>query len=100
MRRTIPLLIAFLVIAAGVGLLLKPTVQAGKDPVPLTLLGDGVADNTEVIRQLIQHDGPVIFPRGVFRISEPIVIDLAKSGPIAISAAGNATLLMDGPGPA
>ncbi|HEX3150446.1 MAG TPA: right-handed parallel beta-helix repeat-containing protein [Gemmataceae bacterium] len=100
MRRTTIIAITFLFLAVGLGSLLKPTAQAGKDSIPLSLVGDGVSDNTETIRQLIQRDGTVIFPRGVFRITKPIVVDLAKNGPAALSAAGNATLLMDGPGPA
>lgn len=90
----------FLVIAAAIGFVVKPDAQAGKDPAPLALVGDGVADDTEAIRQLMQRDGTVTFPRGVFRITESIVVDLAKTGPIAFGAAGNATLMMDGPGPA
>ena len=67
MRRTMTIVIAILCLVAGLGLLLKPAAQAGKDAPPLTLTGDGVTDNTEAIRQLLQRDGTITFPRGVFR---------------------------------
>jgi hypothetical protein len=71
--------------------------QGHAHPIPL---GDGKTDNTQAIRDLIRKDGTVVFPRGVFRITETIVIDLDSTGPVAIVANSNATLRMDGPGPA
>ncbi len=84
----------------AVWLLLRPSANAGKnDPDPV-LVGDGKTDNTAAIRQLLRRDSTVVIPRGVYRITEPIVVDLDAIGPVAIVANGNATLLMDGPGPA
>jgi hypothetical protein len=100
MRRLVPALIALPVLAAGSWLFLRPAARADKDPSPPALVGDGTTDNTEAIRQLLRRDGTVAFPRGVYRITAPLVIELTGGGPAAITAAGNATLVMDGPGPA
>lgn len=100
MRSRTPLLIVPPLIALGIWLATRPTATAQKDSTPATLVGDGKADNTATIRELLRRDGTVAFPRGVFRITEPIVIDLHSTGPVALSSAGNATLVMDGPGPA
>lgn len=79
---------------------LRPVPTTGKDAPSPALVGDGTTDNTEAIRQLLQKDGTLTFPRGVFRITETIVVDHDKVGPVAFVAAGNASLRMDGPGPA
>jgi Periplasmic copper-binding protein (NosD) len=100
MRRYLLLLITFPLLAAIVWLALRSAANAGKDSAPPALVGDGRTDNTEAIRQLLREDGTVVFPRGAYRITEPIVIELDKAGPTAIVAHGNATLVMDGPGPA
>ena len=99
MSRRISLLVIPPLLALALWLATRLSATAEKDS-PLTLVGDGKTDNTEAIRELIRRDRTVTFPRGVFRITEPIVIDLHSTGPVALSAAGNATLLMDGPGPA
>ena len=46
---------------------------------------DGSADDTEAIQRAVNAGGDVQFPRGVYRITRPIVIDLDKTGPISIS---------------
>ncbi|RYD85183.1 MAG: hypothetical protein EOP84_03315 [Verrucomicrobiaceae bacterium] len=65
-------------------------------------VGDGQTDDTDAIRHCIaQGDGRVVFPRGNYRITAPLVIDLSKQGRIAFSGDGGvATLVMDAPGPA
>jgi hypothetical protein len=100
MRRLLPLLIGCPILTAALWLALRPATNAAKDAPPAGLVGDGKTDNTAAIRQLLRTDGTVVFPRGTFRITEPIVIDLDATGPAAIVANGNATLVMDGPGPA
>jgi hypothetical protein len=63
--------------------------------------GDGVADDTQAIQETVnQHLGAVTFPRGTYRITKPIVIDLAKTGFIGIRGDGNARVVMAGEGPA
>src|SRR5215212_885010 len=98
MRRLVPLLVAIPVLIAGLTVALRPAANAQKEASPLALVGDGTTDNTTAIRAMLRRDGTVHFPRGTFRITEPIVIELANNGPAAITSDGNATLLMDGPG--
>jgi len=65
-------------------------------------VGDGQADDTQAIQHAIADgDGSVEFPRGDYRITSTLTIDLAKVGRTAISGAGGtAKLIMNGPGPA
>ena len=44
--------------------------------------------------------GEIRFPRGTYRISRPVVIDLDRAGHTSIVADGTASLRMAGPGPA
>jgi hypothetical protein len=99
MQRFLLSLLVLSAVALAGWLLVRPAITVGKDDAP-ALVGDGKTDNTAAIRQLLRKDGTVVFPRGVFRITEPIVIDLDAVGPTAIVAHGNATLRMDGAGPA
>ncbi|MBC8357142.1 MAG: right-handed parallel beta-helix repeat-containing protein [Planctomycetes bacterium] len=64
--------------------------------------GDGVTDDTEAIQHAIRDgDGVLHFPPGSYRITQPIEIDLAQSGPLGIDGtSGTARVLMTGPGPA
>jgi hypothetical protein len=87
-------------VVSGLVLVIRPISGSVNDPTPSDLVGDGKADNTAAIRERLRKDGTLTLPRGVYRITEPIVIDLKATGPVAIAAEGNATLLMDGPGPA
>lgn len=64
-------------------------------------VGDGVADDTAAIQKAVdQGAGDICFPRGVYRISRTILIDLDKVGPTSLVGSGTARLLMAGPGPA
>ena len=64
-------------------------------------VGDGKADDTEAIRKMVEAKvGAIRFPRGRFRITEPIVIDLDRVGPASVVGDGPATIIMAGPGPA
>jgi len=65
-------------------------------------VGDGKMDDTEAIQHAINDgDGVVQFPRGEYRISRTLVVDLAKCGRTALSGMGGvAKLIMYGPGPA
>ena len=64
--------------------------------------GDGTTDDTEAIRHAVQEgDGVLHFPPGHYRVSRPIEISLAESGPLGIDGtSGTARVLMAGPGPA
>jgi parallel beta-helix repeat protein len=65
--------------------------------------GDGKTDDTDAIRSAVRsaEDGMLMFPRGRYRITSPILIDLAKLGPLGISGSGgSATIVQEGAGPA
>ena len=65
-------------------------------------VGDGMTDDTNALQHAIQDgNGVVEFPRGDYRITRSLVLDLTKTGRLAIQGAGGtAKLLMHGPGPA
>jgi len=64
--------------------------------------GDGKADDTAALEHIIeQGDGRIRLPRGSYRISRTIEIDVNKQGPISIEGSGGtARIVMTGPGPA
>jgi len=65
------------------------------------LVGDGVADDTAAIQRLIDAGtGTVQLPRGVYRVTKPLVVDLDTVGFTSFEGHGTARLVMDGPGPA
>src|ERR1700677_1156611 len=65
-------------------------------------VGDGQTDDTKAIRHAVdQGGGRLVFPRGTYRLTAPLEIDLDRFGPIALEGDGcTASLRMDGPGPA
>ncbi|MCA8997245.1 MAG: right-handed parallel beta-helix repeat-containing protein [Planctomycetaceae bacterium] len=65
-------------------------------------MGDGQADDWEAIQHAIDNgDGLVELPRGEYRISQPLLVDLDRVSRTAIvGAGGTAKLIMAGPGPA
>lgn len=63
-------------------------------------VGDGVADDTPSIEAaLAAGSGLLYFPRGTYRITRTLLIDLRRTGRLALRGAG-ATILHAGPGPA
>lgn len=70
--------------------------------VPVTeLTGDGAHDVTAELQAIVDRgDGAIRLKRGVYKLSKPVVIDLAKSGFTSIGGDGVVTLLMAGSGPA
>lgn len=63
--------------------------------------GDGQADDTVALQKAIDAGtGDVWFPRGVYRILKPLVVDLDKVGFAALAGDGTARIVMAGPGPA
>lgn len=82
-------------------LLVLLLIQPAAWPQPLRELGaagDGKADDTAALQKAIDAGGGVRLPRGIYRITRPLVVDLDRVGPAAISGDGTATLLMAGPG--
>ncbi len=65
-------------------------------------VGDGETDDTGAIQRAVDAGaGILVFGRGAYRITEPIVISLERHGYMSVSGASGATqLIMDGPGPA
>ena len=64
-------------------------------------VGDGAADDTAAIQAAVNAPtGRVVLPRGTYRITKPIVIDLDRVGWTSLSGGGVARILMAGPGPA
>ena len=64
-------------------------------------VGDGKADDTKAIRSAIDSGtGVVYLPKGVFRITETIEVDLDKTGFISVKGESVAQVIMAGPGPA
>ncbi len=66
-------------------------------------VGDGEADDTESIERAIAEntDGQIEFPRGDFRITRTIEIDLEKYNRTSLSGRGGVgRVVMAGPGPA
>ena len=64
-------------------------------------IGDGKADDTAAIQRAVDSRiGDIRLPRGVYRISKPIVIELDKVGFTSVIGSGTARIVMAGPGPA
>ena len=79
----------------------QPNAQVSAAQARGQLVGDGVADDTAALEQLLRaSSGNVELPAGLYRISRTIEIRLAEHGPLSISGAGTARIVMAGPGPA
>ena len=64
-------------------------------------MGDGRADDTAAIQKAVDSGtGDIVFPRGNYRITNSITIDLDKSGFTGLAADGAAKIIMAGSGPA
>ncbi len=64
-------------------------------------VGDGVADDTAAIQKAVDSKtGHIMFSKGKYRITKPVVVDLDKLGYTSIAGHGTAQVVMAGPGPA
>ena len=64
-------------------------------------IGDGEADDTKAFQRAVDSGrGDVHVPRGIYRLTKTIVVDLDRIGPVSIVGTGTAKLVMAGPGPA
>jgi hypothetical protein len=64
-------------------------------------VGDGQADDTDAIQQAVDAGiGCVRLPKGSYRLTRSIVIDLDRVGYTSFEGGGVARLVMAGPGPA
>ena len=63
--------------------------------------GDGKTDDTAAIQKAVATTGNrLFFPKGHYKISKTILIDLAKKGYASIRGNGDAQVIMAGAGPA
>jgi hypothetical protein len=78
-----------------------PSTPAESRPSALAAVADGKADATAAIQQLVDSGiGHIRLPKGTYRITKPIVVDLRKRGYTSITGDGVARIDMAGPGPA
>ncbi|MCB1211767.1 MAG: right-handed parallel beta-helix repeat-containing protein [Verrucomicrobiales bacterium] len=62
--------------------------------------GDGTTDDTAAIQQAIDAGGSIVLPKGTYRLTQTITVDLQKTGFAALTADGTARIVMEGAGPA
>ncbi len=74
-------------------------IRAPADVRAAGAVGDGQADDTAAIQRAI-NAGVGRFPRGTYKLTRSIVIDLDKVGPVSLSGDGTARIVMAGAGPA
>ncbi|MHC4584748.1 MAG: glycosyl hydrolase family 28-related protein [Planctomycetota bacterium] len=64
-------------------------------------VGDGEADDTKAFQRSVDSGrGDVYVPKGTYRLTKTIVVDLDRIGPVSIVGSGTAKLVMTGQGPA
>jgi hypothetical protein len=95
------------VVALAVGFIVYVSLANSPPPASepkLTKLfakGDGVADDTEAIQAAVNAGkGVVHFPPGKYRITKTIIVDMSRTGFIALRGDGVARIIMAGAGPA
>src|SRR5262245_59392997 len=96
------ILLCVLAAAAFVGVAWRQ-VEAQPRPATKTLadfgvVGNGEADDSEALQEAVDALGSIRLPRGVYRLTKPVTFTLTGAG--GITGDGDATLKMDGPGPA
>ena len=65
------------------------------------VVGDGQADDTEAIQKAVDSgDGSLVFPKGTYRLSKTVTVDLDKVGFTSLSSDGTARIVMAGAGAA
>jgi hypothetical protein len=99
------IMLALVILAAGWHLAATqpaaPSPAAAGDVRAYGAIGDGKADDAAALQKAVDAgEGSVRFPRGVYRLTRTIVIDLDKVGPTALVGDGTARVVMAGPGPA
>lgn len=76
----------------------EPTA-AGARPAGPAKPAVALPDDTAALQRLVDRGGAVRLS-GTLRITQPIVADLDKAGPLSICGGGTARIVMAGPGPA
>jgi len=67
---------------------------------PAQPVGDGRADDTAAIQNLIDSGGSVKLTKGTYRLTKTLTVNLAKTGFAALSGDGTTRLVMEAAGPA
>lgn len=83
--------------------LLFANAAYGTDVKTFGAKGDGIADDTASIQRAIDQtpDGQVTFPRGDYRITQPLIVQLDQTDRFSLDGLGGVgRIVMDGPGPA
>lgn len=104
-----PIFAFLIIITLGV----NPTRADEPEPIPATTadvdetvrtfnaVGNGVNDDTEAIQNAINAGATAVrLPRGTYKISKPLIVDLDKVGVTSIVGDGTARIMMTGAGPA
>jgi len=92
---------AAVALVLGEGAPSTPTGPRARTVRDFGAVGDGKADDTAAIQRAVDaRIGEVSLPRGTYRITRPIVIDLDKVGWTSLSGGGVARVLMAAAGPA
>ena len=77
------------------------TIKLGTDIQTFGVSRNGQDDVTKPLQKMIDSGiGSIVLPRGTYRITEPLVIDLDKVGFTSITGDGTPRIVMAGPGPA
>ena len=64
-------------------------------------VGDGIHDDAPALISALESGvSDFYFPKGKYRLSQPLVFDLAKRGASSVTGDGTASLVMEGEGPA
>ncbi len=121
MNRRVVIPFAAGVLLAGLGFVVIPVVatalagRAQPDPPPDPRLpklpagtvrdhgakGDGTTDDWQAIQNAVNADnGTVLFPKGTYRVTKTVTINLNKAGFTALRGDGTARVVMAGDGPA
>ena len=83
------------------GLASAQSATPARASLPFGLIGDGVADDTDALQQAVDSGvGEIRLPKGTYRLTKTVVVDLARVGYTSFQGNGVARLVMAGPGPA
>lgn len=86
-------------VAFGVGLVAR--AASSSSLADFGAAGDGRVDDTAAIQKAVDSGlGTIRFPRGTYRLTRPVVIELDKTGFTALVGDGTARIVMAGAGPA
>ena len=63
--------------------------------------GDGLTDDTQAVQRAVDaRPWMIYFPPGTYRLTNTVLVDLEKVGPVSIIGSSGVRIVMAGPGPA